>query len=82
MKYGAFSKDDGNITIRWIASDNSLNLMWIETGGPQIPAPPERRGFGTEMVDRVVRSAGGTINRTWRIEGLVVDLHLPSSPRN
>jgi two-component sensor histidine kinase len=81
VKYGALSKDDGNVTVRWMVNDNSLDLTWIETGGPQIPVIPERRGFGTEMVDRVVRSAGGKINRTWRTEGLVADLHFPSFVR-
>lgn len=78
VKYGALSKEGGNVTVRWMISDDALHFTWIETGGPQIPARPERRGFGTEMVDRVVRSAGGAVSRTWRAEGLVVDLHFPS----
>lgn len=79
VKYGAFGKSDGGVTIRWALRDGMIDLTWIETGGPQISGPPERRGFGTEMVERVVRSAGGSINRTWRADGLVVDLHFPSS---
>ena len=77
VKYGALGKDDGKVTIRWMASDSSLDLTWIETGGPAISSPPTRRGFGTEMVDRVVCSVGGTIDRAWRTEGLVADLHFP-----
>jgi len=77
VKYGALGRNDGNVMVRWAESDSTLDLTWIETGGPRISTPPERRGFGTEMVDRVVRSAQGTINRTWRPEGLVVDLHFP-----
>lgn len=81
VKYGALSKEGGNISVRWTANGKAIDLTWIETGGPPIPAPPERRGFGTEMVDRVVRFASGTINRTWRTEGLMVDLHFPRSAR-
>lgn len=77
VKYGALSRNDGNVTIRWAVSDSALDMTWIETGGPRISTPPVRKGFGTEMVDRVVRSAQGTINRIWRPEGLVVDLHFP-----
>jgi len=77
VKYGALSKEEGNVTVRWVAHDNSLDLTWIETGGPQVLSPPKRLGFGTEMVDRVVRSLGGAINRTWRTEGLIVDVHFP-----
>jgi len=78
VKYGALSKDAGNVTVRWKESGNSLTLTWIETGGPAVSSPPKRLRFGTEMVDRVVQSAGGTVNRTWRAEGLVADLHFPS----
>ncbi len=76
LKYGALSTDDGIVTIQWAAGGETLHLTWVEAGGPQISALPERQGFGSEMVDRVVRSAGGTITRTWRTEGLVAELHL------
>jgi two-component sensor histidine kinase len=79
VKYGALGKDDGNVTVHWMANDNSLDLTWIETGGPTISSPPKHRGFGTEMMDRIVRSVGGTINRAWRAEGLEADLHFPAS---
>lgn len=82
VKYGALSTDDSNVTVRWTMNGEVLNLTWIETGGPPISSAPERRGFGSEMVDRIVRSAGGSINRTWRTEGLVADLHLPVFLRN
>ncbi|SDD06406.1 Two-component sensor histidine kinase, contains HisKA and HATPase domains [Bradyrhizobium brasilense] len=77
VKYGALSKDNGNVTVRWMVNDDSLDLTWIEIGAPQVQAPPKARGFGTEMVDRLVASTGGAISRTWRTEGLVVDLHFP-----
>lgn len=79
VKYGALSTDKGHVTLRWAENERMLHLTWIETEGPEILSAPERRGFGTELVDRLVWSAGGTINRTWRTEGLVVDLHLPNA---
>ena len=82
VKYGALGMDDGNVTVRWARNGAMLNLTWIETGGPTIFSSPERRGFGSEMVDRIVRSAGGSVNRTWRTEGLVADLHLPILPQS
>lgn len=77
VKYGAFSKAQGTVAVRWFVSGESLEVTWIETGGPPISAAPERRGFGTDMVDRIVRSAGGTISRTWHFDGLKVDLSFP-----
>jgi two-component sensor histidine kinase len=78
VKYGALGAADGNVTVRWASGEGTLRLAWTETGGPPIAAAPDRQGFGTEMVDRVVRSAQGTIARTWHPEGLVVDLQFPS----
>jgi two-component sensor histidine kinase len=78
LKYGALSTDDGNVTIRWTARGEEIHLTWVEAGGPKISALPERQGFGSEMLDRSLRSAGGTITRTWRTEGLVANLHLPN----
>lgn len=77
VKYGALSESDGDVAVRWTVDGNSLDFAWIETGGPQIPSTPKRQGFGTEMVDRIVRSTGGSIKRTWRKEGLAVELCFP-----
>jgi two-component sensor histidine kinase len=79
VKYGALSTYDGDVTVRWNTNGDVLILTWVETGGPEISALPRKQGFGSEMVDRIIRSAGGQINKTWRAEGLVVDLHLPNS---
>lgn len=77
VKYGAFSIGTGNVAVHWVATDDLLNLTWVETGGPAVAISPDRLGFGTQMVDRIVRGAGGAISRTWRTEGLVADLQLP-----
>lgn len=77
VKYGALGKATGNVTVRWLEADGMLSLAWIETGANIDLADAERRGFGTDMVERIVRSAGGRVHRTWRPDGLVIDLHLP-----
>lgn len=82
VKYGALSTDGGDVTVRWKVNGDVLDFTWIETGGPAIPTSPQRQGFGSEMVDRIIQSAGGHINRTWRVEGLVADLHLPNPARD
>lgn len=79
IKYGALQKDGGNVAIQWMSNGDILDLTWIETGGTPVSASPDRIGFGSEMVDRIVRSAGGTINRAWHPDGLVVDIHLPNA---
>ena len=77
IKYGAFSQDIGTVSVQWAADDNVLDLTWVEIGGPRIQAPPETCGFGSQLLDRVVRSAKGAISRTWRPEGLMVVISLP-----
>lgn len=82
VKYGSLSTAEGGIAVRWTSNGQALDLAWTESGGPSIPAPPGRRGFGTEMADRMVRSIGGTIDRTWDRKGLIVDLRLPDFSRS
>lgn len=79
VKYGAFSADDGLVSVQWNSGESGLYLSWIEEGGPKIEEAPLRQGFGSEMVDHLVQSAGGTVNRSWRSQGLVTELHLPLS---
>lgn len=79
VKHGALGSDQGLVSVQWKTDDQRLDLTWAESGGPTISAAPEREGFGSEMIDRLVRSAGGTVDRSWCSEGLVIELHLPNS---
>jgi two-component sensor histidine kinase len=63
--------------VRWTAHGQWLDLCWAESGGPTLAGSPVHGSFGREMVDRIVRSSGGRICRTWRSEGLLADLRLP-----
>jgi two-component system CheB/CheR fusion protein len=77
-KYGALSATDGRIGITWsrVLGDRLL-LRWTETGGPSVKSPA-RRGFGTSVIERVVREQlKGEIRHQWRPEGLVCEVSLP-----
>jgi two-component sensor histidine kinase len=62
VKYGALSVTDGRVSVAWSAEVNpetgarSVVLRWSETGGPPV-APPQRRGSGTDLIQRQVRDA-------------------------
>ena len=62
IKFGALSGETGRVTITWEFApaprpdDSRLHLSWVEADGPRI-APPSRRGFGTTVVDTIIRSA-------------------------
>jgi two-component sensor histidine kinase len=58
-KYGALSKQRGSIEISWQlngAIDKAVELIWQERGGPKVKAKAKvSAGFGTTLIDRVVR---------------------------
>ncbi|WP_431269684.1 hypothetical protein [Dankookia sp. P2] len=55
-----------------------LRLHWAEAGGPAVAGPPARRGFGSQVVEAVVRGQlGGSVRRDWAHDGLVVEVTLP-----
>lgn len=61
-KYGALSRPDGRITVRWSReADQVITVEWAETGGPSLPtSPPERRGFGSDLLLRALPRQLGT----------------------
>ena len=53
-KYGALSRKAGRLTISWSReSSGDLRIEWRELGGPPVK-PPERRGFGSVIVEQTV----------------------------
>jgi two-component sensor histidine kinase len=71
-KYGALSVVDGRVAIAWLRRpDGQLRLTWTETDGPVI-TPPSRQGFGTHVMETLIRlDLGGELRFDWRPEGLV-----------
>ena len=77
-KYGALSTEAGGLRVQWhLGGDGRLQFRWTETGGP--PAtPPTRRGFGTGVVERMIRhQLGGEVAFDWRPEGVVCAINIP-----
>lgn len=78
MKYGALSAAGGEVTVRWglepIDGDQCLKLRWIESGGPPV-APPDRRGFGSLLIEQVLADDfGGKVSLCYAPEGLRLEL--------
>lgn len=54
LKYGALSRPEGQVRLDWSiapAASPILELRWAESGGPAV-LPPERRGFGSRLLER------------------------------
>lgn len=53
-KYGALSVPGGEIAVSWTMIDDHLaEITWRERGGPEV-AQKRRRGFGTELIEKIV----------------------------
>jgi two-component sensor histidine kinase len=77
-KYGALSTASGRVDVEWSISDDRLQLMWRERGGPALAHPPDFEGFGSRFSERILAGAfGGRIARDWAREGLTIRLSIP-----
>jgi two-component sensor histidine kinase len=77
-KYGALSESNGAVRIEWDALGDDLHLVWEETGGPLIVAPPETHGFGSVLARRsITGELRGTIEHHWRRNGLKLRMAIP-----
>lgn len=53
-KYGALSQSTGRLTVTWAHDPGGdLRIDWRELGGPPV-RPPERRGFGTVVIEQTI----------------------------
>lgn len=83
-KHGALSVPKGHVFITWEwhepqPGERHLRLRWSESGGPPVK-PPERKGFGHAVVERLVAaSLRGKATLDWRCEGVVWTLDVPES---
>ena len=80
IKYGAFSRPEGVLTLTWAVEDAAgemLTLEWLERGGPLV-SPPERNGFGALMIARSAKGElGGSCDLRYEPEGLRFTLRIP-----
>ncbi|MFN4040281.1 MAG: sensor histidine kinase [Brevundimonas sp.] len=72
LKYGALSRSHGRVDLSWTIDGDGVELTWRERGGPPV-RPPERSGFGSRLIDRLVKhELNGRLERDYRPEGLIV----------
>lgn len=79
-KYGALSSVNGKVDVSWAmqADGKSLQLKWVETGGPSVP-PPARKGFGTRLIENgIPRQMGGTGVLSFLPGGVEFELTVPT----
>lgn len=52
-KYGALSAPEGRVSISWQHENGRLRIVWEEHEGPEV-TPPERKGFGSTLIERLL----------------------------
>lgn len=82
FKYGAFSNDEGSISIAWTIEPSAVGkrliLHWREQGGPPV-TPPSRKGFGTQVIERgLAHELEGKVELDYRPAGLVCTIDVPA----
>lgn len=80
-KYGALSNEDGRVHVTWRKDDDlgMVKVRWEETGGPPVVAP-ERRGFGSRMIERALTAeVGGRVALQFLPTGVVCDIVTPAA---
>ena len=79
-KYGALSTAAGTVQVTISAGTETVLVTWSELGGPTLEAPAGRAGFGSQLIElSAVRQLGGTVERDWRPEGLVMEIAVPTN---
>ena len=77
LKYGALSNGSGHITVTWErhSQPNLVKLVWQESGGPAV-GPPERKGFGSHLIERAFGGQLGTAHLVFSPQGLSCTLEV------
>jgi PAS domain S-box-containing protein len=78
-KYGALSTDVGRVEIGWAMTNDTFIMSWTERNGPLV-RPPERKGFGSMVIDSMARRTfGGEVQLDYAPSGLAWRLTCPAA---
>lgn len=75
-KYGALSNESGIVTLAWDHAGGVLDFTWRESGGPRVTVP-ERRGFGSTLIESSMTADGARIAAEYAPDGVHWHLVLP-----
>lgn len=80
VKYGSLSNETGQVALSWrvdeIDGAAQFRLRWQESGGPPVTAP-DRRGFGSRLIERTFPQSRGRAESAYLPGGLVFTLDAP-----
>ena len=80
-KYGTLANNSGQVRLSWelVSQDQEsrLRLCWTESGGPPVTAP-SHAGFGSFLMNRVLKAERGEVRLEYKPQGLVATFELTS----
>ena len=78
VKYGALSNRSGRVAIaRAEAPESRAAFAWKEIAGPEV-APSNASGFGTRLLNQVLRNQGGDVKFSFEREGFQARVEFPT----
>ena len=82
IKYGALSNEAGSVLIHWDVDDGALiRWTWEERGGPPVVAP-QKRGYGSTLIERSLPPVGEPAHIIYDEDGLRFTVTLLSANAN
>jgi PAS domain S-box-containing protein len=79
VKYGCLSNATGSVQLTWRQSGDDqparIRITWAESGGPPV-APPERKGFGSFLIERALGGSDGQAQLIFDRDGLRCELEI------
>ena len=77
LKYGALSNGSGRVSVtrKQHSQPNLVKLVWQESGGPEIN-PPQRKGFGSHLIERAFGGQLGKAQLVFSPQGLSCSLEV------
>jgi two-component sensor histidine kinase len=78
-KYGALSREEGRVEIKWREEKSDVLIEWTETGGPPVVAP-EKRSFGSNLIERSLDGFNGSARLEFAPGGVICRICAPKAP--
>jgi PAS domain S-box-containing protein len=81
VKYGALSNGYGVVSLAWEVvgeeeeDGQNVRLTWRELGGPPV-VRPERKGFGSFLIERALQGGGGNAQLDYNPNGVICTLEV------
>ena len=78
-KYGALSVPTGQVAVTWhLITQDLARVEWAERGGPPVSQSARKRGFGTELIEKIVaHELRNPVDLKFEPEGVRCALILP-----